>query len=209
MKALIKYFTMLLCCIFLVSCGKQDENTNNVFQQSHDDNVMMQKMHAIMDEMTDMTMTHDPDIDFAAMMKMHHEGAIEMAELEKASGDDSQLKTMAQNIIDAQTAEIAMLDAWLGDNPTVGSMDMDFMQEMEDMNGEMDRQADLQIITGDVDEDFATLMIIHHQSAVDMASAYLHHGTDTQLSQMARDIKSAQPAEIEALQNWLLPKRRK
>ncbi|WP_348677060.1 hypothetical protein [Flavobacterium coralii] len=44
--------------------------------QAHDDNNMMDTMHAMMAEMEAMEMTHDPDIDFAAMMIMHHQGAV-------------------------------------------------------------------------------------------------------------------------------------
>ncbi len=210
MNTYLKYGSILILLVIgivaLVSCNKNNGD-NNVFQQSHDENAMMMKMHDMMDGMENMTMTHDPDIDFASMMKMHHEGAIEMARLELIDGNDAQIKDIAQAIIDAQTAEIAFLNTWLTNNPTAMEMDMEFMEKMEKMNSEMDRQADIQIITGDVDEDFVTLMIIHHQSAMDMASAYLYHGNDNDLKNLARDIVSAQQSEIEELQNWLLPKR--
>src|SRR3546814_4867352 len=67
----------------------------------------------MMDEMMAMQMTKDPDNDFAMMMKIHHLGAIDMANLELKNGNDEQLKAMAQTIIETQQAEITQLDAFL------------------------------------------------------------------------------------------------
>jgi uncharacterized protein (DUF305 family) len=46
------------------------------------------------------------------------------------------------------------------------------------------------------------LMIPHHQSAVDMAKAYLPYAKDQQIKQMAEDIIKTQEAEIK----WLKAK---
>jgi uncharacterized protein (DUF305 family) len=43
---------------------------------------------------------------FLEMMIEHHEGAIEMAEVQLADGDDDDVKELAQEIIDVQRAEI-------------------------------------------------------------------------------------------------------
>ena len=51
--------------------------------------------------------------------------------------------------------------------------------------------------------DFALMMIPHHQSAIDMAEAYLEHGDDPELTNLANEIIAAQQQEIEFLQNWL------
>ena len=58
-------------------------------------------------------MTGDPDRDFAAMMIPHHQGAIDMAEIQLRWGKDPELKAMARKIIDDQRAEIRTLEAWL------------------------------------------------------------------------------------------------
>ena len=70
------------------------------------DDGMMQSMKSMMGNMNNMKMTGDFDHDFATMMIMHHQGAIDMSEAEIAKGSDAQMKTMAQNIIVAQKAEI-------------------------------------------------------------------------------------------------------
>ncbi len=55
----------------------------------------------------------DIDQDFAAMMRIHHQGAVDMAEMELKKGKDPQMKQMAKEIIAAQNKEIAQFDQWL------------------------------------------------------------------------------------------------
>jgi uncharacterized protein (DUF305 family) len=47
------------------------------------------------------------------MMQLHHQQAVEMAEMEIAQGKSPAMKTMARQIIAAQKKEIAAFDAWL------------------------------------------------------------------------------------------------
>jgi uncharacterized protein (DUF305 family) len=81
-----------------------------------------------------------------------------------------------------------------------GQAYMDAMQSM------MDGMAGMEM-TGDASVDFAMMMIPHHQSAIDMAEAYLEHGDDPELTNLANEIIAAQQKEIEFLQNWLNERR--
>lgn len=53
--------------------------------------------------------------------------------------------------------------------------------------------------TGDVDADFAAMMIPHHQGAIDMALAELRHGKNEQLRRIAQEIVVEQQQEIAAM----------
>ena len=64
-------------------------------------------------KMSSMSMSGNPDVDFAMMMRMHHQGAIDMANAELSGGKDPQMKKMARDIISAQKKEIAKFDAFL------------------------------------------------------------------------------------------------
>ena len=64
-------------------------------------------------KMTSMPMSGDPDVDFAMMMRIHHQGAIDMANAELSKGKDPQMKKMAEAIVSAQKKEIAQFDAYL------------------------------------------------------------------------------------------------
>ena len=74
---------------------------------------MKQSMMSGMDSMQKMPMSGDTDKDFAMMMKIHHQGALDMAQMELAHGKSSVMKAMAKNIIAAQKKEIAQFDRWL------------------------------------------------------------------------------------------------
>jgi uncharacterized protein (DUF305 family) len=53
--------------------------------------------------------------------------------------------------------------------------------------------------SGDVDQDFAAMMIPHHQGAMDMAQAELRHGHNEQLRRIAQEIIIDQQQEIAAM----------
>jgi uncharacterized protein (DUF305 family) len=50
--------------------------------------------------------------------------------------------------------------------------------------------------TGDVDSDFAAMMVPHHQGAIDMAVAVLRHGRNPQIRRLAQEIIVTQQQEI-------------
>lgn len=53
--------------------------------------------------------------------------------------------------------------------------------------------------SGDIDRDFAEMMISHHQGAIDMAQAELRHGRNEQLRRIAQEIIVSQQQEIAAM----------
>ena len=74
---------------------------------------MKQSMTMGMDSMQKMPMSGDIDKDFAMMMKIHHQGALDMAQMELAQGKSPEMKAMAKQIIASQKKEIAQFDKWL------------------------------------------------------------------------------------------------
>lgn len=66
-----------------------------------------------MEGMQKMQPSGDVDRDFAMMMKLHHQQAVDMAEMQIAQGKSPDMKTLARQIIAAQKKEIATFDAWL------------------------------------------------------------------------------------------------
>jgi uncharacterized protein (DUF305 family) len=58
-------------------------------------------------------------------------------------------------------------------------------------------------MTGDVDHDFAQMMMMHHQSGVEMADIELAKGGDEAMKAMARKIKESQEREIKEFKAWL------
>lgn len=63
--------------------------------------------------MSSMEMTGNPDVDFAMMMRAHHQGGLKMAEAELRDGKDPAMRKMAKAIIAAQKKEINQLNTYL------------------------------------------------------------------------------------------------
>lgn len=70
-----------------------------------------------------------------------------------------------------------------------------FDKSMDTMHGEMQKVR----YSGDADADFASLMIPHHQGAIEMSKVELQFGTDPRLRRLAQEIIVTQQSEIEVM----------
>jgi len=70
-----------------------------------------------------------------------------------------------------------------------------FLLENQDAMGRMMAGMAVQP-SGNVDRDFALMMIAHHQGAIDMAKAELRYGRNEQLRRLAQGIVVEQDSEI-------------
>lgn len=70
------------------------------------------KMH----EEMPMQFSGNTDTDFVKSMIPHHQGAIDMAEVEMKYGKNPQARKFAEDIIKAQRAEIEEFNKWLREN---------------------------------------------------------------------------------------------
>ncbi len=184
----------------LTACDRD----NGLEPQAHDDNAFMQINHTMLAQMDAMMMTGDADHDFAMMMQMHHQGAIDMSNELLKQGDDATIRGIAQKVIDAQQKEKAMLSQFTQAhkaeaNTTGQTAKTEYMMSMD----KMEKAQDIRILTGDADVDYAQLLIDHHQSALEMAQTELEHGDVQQMKDMAQKMIDDQMKEIDELQTWL------
>ena len=56
--------------------------------------------------------------------------------------------------------------------------------------------------TGNPDQDFVSMMIVHHRGAVNMAQVELKYGKDPELRKLAQEIIAAQDKEISFMEAW-------
>ena len=85
----------------------------------------------------------------------------------------------------------------------IASTEKTFDQLMTDAMNVMHKGMQTAPYTGDPDRDFVTMMIPHHQGAIDMAKALLLYGKDPQLRRLAQEIITDQQSEIQLMQLWL------
>jgi uncharacterized protein (DUF305 family) len=161
------------------------------------------------------------ELRFMEGMIDHHQMAIDMAQdcLEKASSDD--LKTICQNIIDAQSAEIEQMRGWLLDWYNVDYYPVPMADMEEDHSGHdmdemaftdpammMGMMAGLNRVEGvEYDIAWAESMIDHHDDAIHMAERLIRRVGDTghaDLKALAEKIIEDQSAEIETLESLIV-----
>lgn len=69
------------------------------------------------------------------------------------------------------------------------------MKGMQDMHGMK--------MTGNVDKDFASMMIHHHQQAIEMSQVQLKQGKSAEVRKKAQEIIDASERDIADLKKWM------
>lgn len=152
------------------------------------------------------------DVAFMQHMIVHHQQAVEMAVLVKDRTNTAELVTIAGRIESSQADEIAFMKAWLSERgePVEDPMMKGHGEHMHHMMKGMaspDQMKALAAAKGvEFDRQFLTLMIAHHEGAVDMVEKLLDEdGTaaDPVLYQFVGDIDSEQTTEITRMDKLL------
>ncbi len=151
---------------------------------------------------------NDADTTFAQMMIVHHEGAIEMAELATERAENPDVVALAERIAQAQGPEIEEMTTWLNawgedvEPMDHGGMDMNGM----DMNGmsQEEMMTHLEGLSGEeFDAAFLEGMIAHHEGAVEMTETELADGGNPEALALAEKIIADQEAEITEMEELL------
>ena len=152
---------------------------------------------------------NDADVTFAQSMIPHHEQAVEMAKMAELQASSTEVRDLAARIEAAQGPEIATMSGWLEawgkDVPSgdrMGGMDhgSDGMPGMMDA----DDMALLHSSTGaGFDRMFLTMMIEHHEGAIEMAKTEQSDGKHPDAIDLAEKIEADQTAEIAVMQDLL------
>ncbi|MDQ1066713.1 DUF305 domain-containing protein [Streptomyces canus] len=148
------------------------------------------------------------DVSFAQGMIPHHQQAIEMAELADGRAASAQVKDLAARVEKAQGPEISTMTGWLKawDEKVPESMPGMDHSGMTGMTGMMDSadMGKLKKASGkEFDSMFLTMMVEHHEGAVEMANTEKAKGEYKAATAMAGDIVTAQNAEISEMKKLL------
>lgn len=133
-------------------------------------------------------------------MRPHHESAIRMAKLAIKRGEHPQIRALAQDIVTAQSSEIALMGR-LGNQLFPNGNDHSTLAMDQDAMGmSMDDSA---LKTREVfDRAFIDMMVPHHRGAIAMAEMELKKGQNSATRTLAQNIVKAQTAEIAQMNKW-------
>ena len=152
------------------------------------------------------------DVTFMQHMIVHHQQALDMAVLVKERTNTEELLAIAGRIEASQADEIAFMKNWLAErgepaaDPKLKGHDAHLHHMMAGMASPEDMAALAAAKGIDFDRQFLTLMIAHHEGAVEMVEKLLDEdGTaaDPVLYRFVGDIESEQKGEIERMDKLL------
>lgn len=142
------------------------------------------------------------DAMFIEQMIPHHEDAIAMAELALTRAEHPEIKQLAEDVIDTQSAEIDQMREWYrewydADVPVFGGSS-GMMGGM--MSGEVDLE-DLEAAER-FDRGFIEAMVPHHQMGIRMSQMVGSTTSRPELRELAESIIESQSAEVDRMQEW-------
>lgn len=161
------------------------------------------------------------DVDFATAMIPHHAQAVQMANLAADRPLPSELRTLVDGVHTTQVAEVETMVTWLSDwgkDIPETSMDHvhgghgDAMDDMSDMDhgDQMPGMMSAEEMTGLAQSSDAafpelwmTMMIEHHEGAIEMAETEQDEGHFPDAVDLAGAIIEAQQAEIATMEDLL------
>ena len=150
------------------------------------------------------------DLRFIDAMRMHHQGAIEMAKAVLQKSKRPEMKKLADSIITTQSREIAQMNQWRQAwYPKAGKQMMAYHAQMRhmmpmssDQMKSMMMSQDLGAADSQFDLRFINAMIPHHEGAVTMAQDVLKKSQRPQMKQLAKEIIRDQQKEIAQMKQW-------
>ncbi|TRD11565.1 DUF305 domain-containing protein [Erythrobacter insulae] len=152
------------------------------------------------------------DVKFMQGMIVHHQQAVAMSELVGDRTNTEDVVAIAGRILSGQADEIEFMTEWLASRGEPAAMPgmaghKDHMHHMMAGMASPEQMAALSASKGaDFDRQFLTLMIAHHEGAVDMVEDLLRQpgsASDPILFRFIGDIENDQSAEIERMDSML------
>lgn len=132
---------------------------------------------------------------FIAEMIPHHQEAVDTSKVILAKSNNNDLKNLAEEIVDAQTREIEMLNSWKKEfypNSIYQSIYLPMMPNLQDLK------------SPELDNTFIQGMIMHHMMAIMMAEQVLSLNPRPEIKQFAEQVIEVQSKEIKQMQAMLV-----
>jgi uncharacterized protein (DUF305 family) len=194
----------------LAACGGSDNSMNGMSSMgsSSTSTSTPTASSSSSDAMSDF---NDADVTFATEMIPHHRQAVEMAKLADTRAKSTEVKDLAMQIMNAQDPEIQTMSGWLtdwgkpvpSDSSSMSGMDMGGASSMPGMMSSDDMDKLMKATGAEFDQMFLTMMISHHEGAIEMAKTEEANGMNAEATGLAARIEEAQNEEITTMQGLL------
>lgn len=206
----MRNITIFFIILVLFSACSRRPNQKDVVL---DHNTMGQsKMDHSMMESSPNAASAPYEVQFIDTMIVHHQGAIDMAQLVQTRAQHPELKKLANDIIAAQQKEIEQMKSWRDEGfpGAAPAINMD-LPGMHDGMKEMDLSKLDTLKENAFDLEFIRQMVPHHEGAVLMANDAIARlgaqsetavGIRAQLLTLAHQIVDAQQGEIAQMRDW-------
>lgn len=150
----------------------------------------------------------DDDLLFLEAMTLHHEQALEMAALVPARTDRDELVRYAEDVEQAQGAELELMETYMADASEERGGAVPHGDHAHEHEHDMLSDADIADLAQASGEEFERLwlegMIRHHEGALRMAEEQLDAGSlHLGLADLAHHVIEEQQYEIGLMQRWL------
>jgi uncharacterized protein (DUF305 family) len=147
---------------------------------------------------------NDVDVTFAQDMILHHQQAVMMSIVATDQASDPAVVRLAGEIQRAQEPEIDTMHGWLNEWDAEMSHSMEGMgHDMPGFMSEHDMSRLTSVSGRAFDQLFLTMMIEHHEGAIEMAQTEQAGGANPEAIALADDIEAAQSREIDQMREML------
>ena len=205
-KIKMKISILILFFSFLMQNSCKNIDADDETKMNHSipmENELMQSMSKTNETMNNAKMNGDFDYDFANLMIMHHQMAIDMSRVQIEKGSDQTIKNMANGIVVAQEIEIREMQQFIKNYkiPKTNDQTSNSYKIATEMKSMMDKMNTIKM-TDNIDKDYVAMMLPHHESAVTMAKQQLQFGTQNSMVDLAKNIIVDQTFEIDEFKKW-------
>lgn len=196
---------LMLFSLFSVSTCKQNDE-DEIQKTNHSmsiDNELMKTIDKTNATLNNAKMNGDFDYDFAYLMIMHHQMAIDMSKVQIEKGSDQTIVNMAKGIVAAQEIEIREMQEFIKKNiiPVKNNEISNSAVIATEMKSMMSKMHEINL-TQNIDKDYVAMMIPHHETAIAMSKMQIKFGTQNDLIQLSKNIVEDQTFEIDEFKKW-------
>ncbi|WP_157954409.1 DUF305 domain-containing protein [Saccharospirillum mangrovi] len=169
------------------------------------DNDFMQAREQLMSAVFEVTVSGDPDVDFAHLMVAHQSAALPMIKTVLAQTDDPTFTHAVERLAQQLNDDIDALNTWLEryDTPDLGADADVIRQAYQTALDEYAQQRGDFVVEGDENWVFANAMLWHQSLVITLDQLMLNHSVDAQLRILAGDGVRHANRDIAELRNWM------